>query len=196
MRKIAVISIVLCVLLPILLCGCGRIEYKNKKADDELSKLVYETLGEDVYYVSNEDSQGILVYNYLLKKQDKEVLKEFMLAVDVALSQSSEMIFVCMYYPVPGGLDSTFTLRNYSEDSLDKANLNGAKRIYIGYPNISECELFKDMEIYTVLENVQFLYIEKEMQELAEEQGIDWYEVWPTLEEMWIADGGELYKVE
>ena len=197
MRKIAVISIVLCVLIPILLCGCGGyVNYKNKKADDELSKLINETLGADVYYISKEDAQGILVYDYLLKREDKEVIKEFILAVDEALSQSAEKTIVGMYYQIPGGLESTITLRNYSDNTLYEINLDEAKRIDIVYPHVSECELFKDMEIYTVLENVQFLYIEKEMQDLAEEQGIDWYEVWPTLEEMWIVSGSEKIKVE
>ena len=36
----------------------------------------------------------------------------------------------------------------------------------------------------------------KKHQGVADEKGIDWYQVWPTLEEMWIRDGEELYKVE
>ena len=53
-----------------------------------------------------------------------------------------------------------------------------------------------DPEIYMVIDDVRFLTIDREMQKIAEEQGIDWYQVWPSLEEMWIKGGGELYKVE
>ena len=197
MKRIAIKCIILCVVFSILICGCGgHVNYKNKKADDDLSKLVYETLGEDVYYVSKRDSQGIKCYDFLLKKEDKEVVEKFMLTIDEALSQSNEKTIVYMACQIPGGLECLILLTNYSDDSLDKANLDGAKEIHIRYPSISNCEIFKDPEIYTVLEDVRFLYIEKGVQDLAEEQGIDWYEVWPTLEEMWVRDGEELYKVE
>lgn len=197
MKRIAIKCIILCVVFSILICGCGgHVNYKNKKADDDLSKLVYETLEEDVYYISKEDYQGITCYDFLLKKEEKKVIMEFMLTIDEALSQSSEKTIVSMYYQIPGGRESIITLRNCLDESLDEADLDGAKQIYIAYPDISECELFKDPELYTVLEDVRFLYIEKGVQDLAEEQGIDWYEVWPTLEEMWVRDGEELYKVE
>ena len=194
MRRVTIISMALFVML--LICGCGNVNYKNKKADDELSKLVYERFGEDFYYVSKEESQGIIGYDYLLKREDKEVVKEFMLTVDAALSQSREKTIVYLACYIPGGLEYPISLTNYSNDLLDEADLNGAKRLHIKYPDISRCELFVDPKMYTVIEDVRVLYIEKEMQDLAEEQGIDWYQVWPTLEEMWIRDGEELYKVE
>ena len=194
MRRVWAIGIALCVML--LICGCGNAHYKNKKADDELSKLVYERLGEDFYYVSKEESQGIVCYDYLLKREDKEVVKEFMLTVDGALRQSREKTIVYLACYIPGGLENIVLLENFSANSLDNADLNGAKRILIRWPSVSNCEIFKDPEIYTVLEGVQILEIEKEMQDLADEKGIDWYQVWPTLEEMWIRDGEELYKVE
>ena len=197
MRKIAIISIVLYVVLSILLCGCGGyVNYKNKKADDELSKQIYEKLGEDVYYISKRDSQGTKGYDFLLKKEDKEIVKEFMLVVDGVLSQNGEKTIVYLTCEIPGGLECLVLLENYSDDARDKADLAGAKRILVRYPEVSDCEVFKDPTIYTVLEDIQFLEIDEELQKIAEEQGIDWYEVWPTLEEMWIRDGEELYMVE
>ena len=193
MRRVWAIGIALCVML--LICGCGNAHYKNKKADDELSKLVYERLGEDVFYISKEDSQGIKSYEFYLKKEDKEVVKEFMLTVDAALSQSREKTIVYLACYIPGGLEYPILLCNYTDDSLDKADLIGAKELLIRYPRVSNCEIFIDPEVYTVLEGVQFLEIDQKIQKIAEEQGIDWYQVWPTLEEMWIRDGEELYRI-
>lgn len=196
MRRVAIISIVLCVVFSILFCGCAKGTYKNKKADDEISKQIYEILGEDVYYVSKKESQGIPVYEYLLKKEDKEIVQEFVRTVDLVLSKTSEKFIVFLSSQTPSGREYTISLMNYSDSSLDEADLDGAKSIIIQYPSHSQCEIFKDLEIYTVLEDVQFLEIDEELQKIAEEQGIDWYEVWPTLEEMWIRSGSEKIKVE
>ena len=197
MRKMAIISIVLCILLSILLCGCGGyVNYKNKKADDELSKLVYETFGEDIYYDSKDDSQEIKCYYFLLMKEDKEVIKDFLLVVDEVLSQSNEKTIVYLACQTPGGLEFVVLLENFSDSVVDKADLDGAKSILVRYSSNPNAEIFKDPNIYTVLEDIQFLEIDEELQKIAEEQGIDWYEVWPTLEEMWIRDGEELYMVE
>ena len=196
MRKVAVIGFVLCVMFSTLLCGCGRVNYKNMKADDEISKQIYEALGEDVYYISKEESQGINCYHFFLKREDKEVVKEFLLLADGTMTQSSEKIYIYLGCQIPGGKESPFLLANYSDDPLKKANSNVIKEVYIRYPDISECEVFKDPEIYTVLEDIQYLVIDEELQKIAEEQGIDWYEVWPTLEEMWVRSGSEKIKVE
>ena len=196
MRKLAIISVVLCVVLAILFCSCGYADYRNKRPDDELSKLVQETFGEDIYYDSKDDSQDIKCYYYLLMKEDKEVIKEFILVVDEALSQSSEKTIVYLACQIPGGLEYLILLANYSDDSLDKANLDGAKEIHIRYSSNPNAEVFKDPTIYTVLEDIQYLVIDEELQKIAEEQGIDWYAVWPTLEEMWVRSGSEKIKVE
>lgn len=53
-----------------------------------------------------------------------------------------------------------------------------------------------DPAIYMAIDDIRILTIDNEMQKIAEEQNIDWYQVWPNLEEMWIKGGGELYRVE
>ena len=191
MRRVWAIGIALCVML--LICGCGNAHYKNKKADDELSKLVYERLGEDVFYISKEDSQGIKSYEFYLKKEDKEILKNFFSTVDTMLGKNREKITIHLACYIPGGLEFPVSLTNYVDNDLDEAE---SKEIVIQYPFYSRYELFLEPDIYTVIEDVRVLYIEKDMQDLADEKGIDWYQVWPTLEEMWIRDGEELYKVE
>ena len=194
MRRVWAIGIALCVML--LICGCGNVDYKNIQPDNELSKRINETFDEDIYYISKKDSQGIQVYHFLLKKQDKEIVKKFMQIVDDELKRTDKKTIVRICNQVFDELEDTSILANYSDNSVEEADLEGAKRITIQYPVMSYCEIFMDPEIYMVIDDVRFLTIDREMQKIAEEQGIDWYQVWPTLEEMWIMGGGELYKVE
>ena len=194
MRRLRVVGIILCIM--VLMCGCGRVTYKNKKADDDLSKRIYETFDEDIYYISKKDSQGIQVYHFLLKKQDKEIVKKFIQIVDDELKRTDKKTIVRINNQVFDELESTSILMNYSDNSVEEADLGGAKRITIQYPVMSFCEIFMDPEIYMAIDEVCFLTIDNEMQKIAEEQGIDWYQVWPSLEEMWIKGGGELYRVE
>lgn len=194
MRRLGVVGIILCIM--VLICGCGRVNYKNKKSDDDLSKRINETFDKDIYYISKKDSQGIQVYRFLLKKQDKENVKKFMQIVDEELKRTDKKTIVRIDNQVFDELETTSILMNYSDNSVEEADLGGAKRITIQYPVMSLCEMFMDPEIYMVIDEVCFLTIDNEMQKIAEEQGIDWYQVWPGLEEMWISDGGELYRVE
>ena len=194
MRRVWAIGIALCVML--LICGCSNMDYKNKQPDDELSKRINETFDEDIYYISKKDSQGIQVYHFLLKKQDKEIVKKFMQIVDDELKRTDKKTIVRICNQVSDELEYASILMNYSDNSVGEADLGGAKRITIQYPVMSHCEIFMDPEIYMVIDDVRFLTIDREMQKIAEEQGIDWYQVWPSLEEMWIKGGGELYKVE
>ena len=193
-RKLGGVGIIICII--VLICGCVSVDYKNKQPDDTLSKRINETFDKDIYYISKKDSQGIQVYQFLLKKQDKEIVKKFMQIVDEELKRTDKKTIVRIDNQVFDELETTSILMNYSDNSVEEADLEGAKRITIQYPVMSLCEMFMDPEIYMVIDEVCFLTIDNEMQKIAEEQGIDWYQVWPGLEEMWISDGGELYRVE
>lgn len=193
-RKLGGVGIIICII--VLICGCVSVDYKNKQPDDTLSKRINETFDKDIYYISKKDSQGIQVYQFLLKKQDKEIVKKFMQIVDEELKRTDKKTIVRIDNQVFDELETTSILMNYSDNSVEEADLGGAKRITIQYPVMSLCEMFMDPEIYMVIDEVCFLTIDNEMQKIAEEQGIDWYQVWPGLEEMWISDGGELYRVE
>ena len=116
--------------------------------------------------------------------------------MDDELKRTDKKTIVRINNQVFDELETTSILMNYSDNSVEEADLVGAKRITIQYPVMSFCEIFMDPAIYMAIDDVRILTIDKEMQEIAEEQNIDWYQVWPSLEEMWIKGGGELYRVE
>lgn len=82
----------------------------------------------------------------------------------------------------------TLSLKNYTSDNSEQADYEGFYALSISYFMNSEEESFKDPQTYTGIEGIKHLRIDSEMQKKAEEQGIDWYEIWPDLEDVVIID--------
>lgn len=76
------------------------------------------------------------------------------------------------------------TLKNYSDESAVKADLNGIKNVAVKYPSVSKNELFTDPEIYTGFQDVQYFTIDEILQKTADNKGIDWSKVWPGLKNL------------
>ena len=82
------------------------------------------------------------------------------------------------------GSESVLSLKNYSNDNSEQADYEGFYALSISYFKNSEEERLKDPQTYTGIEGIKYLEINTEIQKKAEEQGIDWYEIWPDLEDV------------
>ena len=72
-----------------------------------------------------------------------------------------------------------FVLKNYSDDNnvlYDKMS-----NLFMGYNDI-DSENTLDPALYTKIAEVKELHIVKRMQDIAESEGIDWYDYWTELE--------------
>ncbi len=177
------------VLLVIGSSGCGHAYFYNKKADDSISQAVHNALGDDVYYVSKEEREsGSCHYLYLIRKEEKEVLYELVSSINQEISKESSKVYVMVGCEIPGGMEIEVILSNYTDESLPQADYKGLKDLIVRYPNISHNELFKNPEIYTQLEDIHSFEIDRELQDKAVEQGIDWQEIWPNLEKFEIVE--------
>lgn len=159
----------------------------NKKPDDELSRSVQEAVGEDFYYRGkDEDFFGEVWYEYLIKKKDKVAIAKLVNALNVAVEGEQRIIGVqvCTDAYMQGVLEPLFLVENFSDDGLKAPDYDGMYAIYIYEPDHASDERFCDPSIYTEIEGIRKLCIDSEMQEKAEKQRIDWYEIWPDLEEM------------
>ena len=113
-------TIRLCFLIvALLLSGCGNVEYHNKKADDDISKAIYETVGEDVYYCGKMGtSQAELSYKYLIWKEREDLLPDVVSVVNATIEKEkigdAVNIFLC--YEKPGGMARAVRLCNYYKD--------------------------------------------------------------------------------
>ena len=80
-------------------------------------------------------------------------------------------------------------LYNFSYDDSPTTEYDGFYRLRVfyerGYP------WWIEPDVYTEIDNIIRLEIPDIMQEKADEEGIDWYEIWPDLEEVIVYETDE-----
>lgn len=179
-KKFKLMIVALC--LGILFGGCGHVNFKNHKADDDLTKAVYEAAGKDIYYIYKEEESDICTYEFYAENDNKESVRGFIEAVDSSLSHREDKVIIFLGCYIPGGMQYVMRIRNYSDTSLEKADLPGAGSVDAMSPDISGSDLFRDPEIYTYFKDVRYFKIDDELKKTADEKGIDWYQVWDNLE--------------
>ena len=157
----------------------------NRRPNDELSRSVKEAVGDDFYYQGkHEDVFGGIWYEYLAKKKDKAAIANLVNALNDAVENEQRKIGVQVGGEFPCGIENVIMLENYSDDGLETPDYDGMYAISIWEPDHIRDECFDDPSIYTEIEGIRKLRIDSEMQEKAEKEGIDWYEIWPELEEI------------
>ncbi len=177
------------ILLWFLLCAPNFVLHReyNKKPDDELSRLVREAVGDDFYYQGKREADfGGGWYMYSIKKKNKAAVATLVGALNDAVEGEQGKIGVQVYTDeyIRGQLEPLFYVENFSDDGLETADYDGMYSLCIREPDHASDECFYDPSIYTGIKGVRKLCIDFEMQQKAEEQGIDWHEIWPDLEEM------------
>ena len=168
--------------------GGGYREY-NKKPDDKLSAAVRDAIGKDFNYHGKEESDsGVTQYEYQIKKQDKEAVANLLNALNDAIENEQGKIRVSVWAKMSvNGLECVFALENFSDAGLGEADYDRMQAIWIGEPDMVDEEGFYDPSFYTGIEGIRKLTIAPQMQKKAEKEGIDWYEIWPDLEEVEVA---------
>lgn len=175
------------VILSFALCGCGRHRYHSLKPDDAVSRAVYDVLGKKVYYHGKEEVDGRICYDYELEKLEVETMSEFVKAVNSVLGEEQEKIKIDVDIHIYT-YRSTFVCRlsNYSDDSLEKADYDGLRSLSINdrLDELRSVYASEALTYYTGIKGIRQLEIGIQMQQRADEEGIDWYECWPNLEEI------------
>lgn len=157
----------------------------NRRPNDELSRSVKEAVGDDFYYQGKEESDsGVTEYGYQVKKQEKDALTNLVNTLNDAVKNEQGKIRVTVYLKFPGGIEPVFSVENFSDDGLETADYDGMYAAYILKPDINDGTIFDSPSVYTEIEGIRKLYIVPQMRTQAEKEGIDWYELWPDLEEV------------
>ena len=138
----------------------------NRRPNDELSRSVKEAVGDDFYYQGKEKyDSGVTEYQYTVKNEQGKIT-------------------VWVGIKIPGGLEDVLYLENFSDEGLDEADYDGMYAIHIRKPDTAHDTCFDSPSVYTEIEGIRKLTINAEMKKQAEKEGIDWYELWPDLEEV------------
>ncbi len=181
-------NILLMVIGVLLLCGCAFDGERGIKPDDDLSAYVCESIGDTFRYIGKKQKPNdVTDYMYYAPYSSltAENISLFMNTVAEMSVNDSERIEFNICPQIPGGYGGTCSLQNYIEltDDDEKIYIGYSEMcVYtIGYQELSE-PILTDPTTFTGVKGVKYLIISSDMQEKADEAGIDWYEIWPDLE--------------
>lgn len=125
MRKQALIVLrifSLVFILAISVTGCGRYIAKNQKADDEISKAIYDKIGRKAYYGGKEDRNWNEVwYNYLIRdKKDENLLADIVSTVNHQLEENDidKKIVIAIWEEISGGETQIAKISNYDNGKI------------------------------------------------------------------------------
>ncbi len=184
-KKIIGISIVFVLILLGLsrVNRCGNNSPNHGTPYDNFSRAIYREMGDDIwYYYKDKGRSGEKEYYYIIEKCDRDTITRFAKVLNDLAQEEKKKIAIYVEVEDPYGSESVLNLKNYSNDNSEQADYERFYALSISYPDFEE-EL-RNPQTYTGIEGIKHLRIDSEMQKKAEEQGIDWYEVWPDLEDV------------
>ena len=184
-KKIIGISIVFVLILLGLsrMNRCGDNSPNRGIPYDKFSRAIYREMGDDIwYYYQDKGRSGEKEYYYIIEKCDRDTINRFAKVLNDLAQEEKKKIAIYVEVEDPYGSESVLNLKNYSNDNSEQADYERFYALSISYPDFEE-EL-RNPQTYTGIEGIKYLRIDSEMQKRAEEQGIDWYEIWPDLEDV------------
>ena len=178
-----------CIIIAFILFGLSRMNRCGDNSPnrgipyDKFSRAIYREMGDDIwYYYKDKGRSGEKEYYYIIEKCDRDTITRFSKVLNALAQKEKKKIAVYVEVEDPYGSESVLNLKNYSNDNSEQADYERFYALSISYPDFEE-EL-RNPQTYTGIEGIKYLRIDSEMQKRAEEQRIDWYEIWPDLEDV------------
>ena len=178
-----------CIIITFILFGLSRMNRCGNNSPnrgipyDNFSRAIYREMGDDIwYYYKDKGRSGEKEYYYIIEKCDRDTITRFSKVLNDLAQEEKKKIAIYVEVEDPYGSESVLNLKNYSNDNSEQADYERFYALSISYPDFEE-EL-RNPQTYTGIEGIKYLRIDSEMQKRAEEQRIDWYEIWPDLEDV------------
>lgn len=165
---------------------------KNYKPDDNISEAIYEAVGDEkVRYCGkkyiNPGKMGVsgefAIYTYQIRDpEDEDLLTDMVEAANAVIKGkkvAQKMKVVIEEEFVSGAYRTAVSVRNYYEEEDGYRQYDFFQNLYIGQTIFDS---YNKAETYINLPDIKRLCVSKEIARDAEEEGIDWYEIWPDLE--------------
>ena len=178
-----------CIIIAFILFGLSRMNRCGNNSPnrgipyDKFSRAIYREMGDDIwYYYKDKGQSGEKEYYYIIEKCDRDTLTRFSKVLNDLAQEEKKKIAIYVEVEDPYGSESVLNLKNYSNNNSEQADYERFYALSISYPDFEEG--LRNPQTYTGIEGIKYLRIDSEMQKRAEEQGIDWYEVWPDLEDV------------
>lgn len=153
------------------------------KADDEFSENIINTVGDAIIYRGKRGGENLTQYEFVC---DYYLTEEDAVKFSHSIAENADIIKEKTQIMI--GLRSgshplwAFTLDNTSNESLGIPDYDGFYRLrlsdylFVGDPDF--------MILISSMEGIRKLETTESFMKTSEENGIDWYEVWPDLEEI------------
>ena len=178
-----------CIIIAFILFGLSRMNRCGNNSPnrgipyDNFSRAIYREMGDDIwYYYKDKGRSGEKEYYYIIEKCDRDTITRFAKVLNDLAQEEKKKIAIYVEVEDTYGSESVLNLKNYSNDNSEQADYERFYALSISYPDFEE-EL-RNPQTYTGIEGIKYLRIDSEIQKRAEEQGIDWYEIWPDLEDV------------
>lgn len=169
------------------LTGCPPYEGYDNKAVDELTKSVKSEFNDSYYFREMTVSEtGEYYYEFQINEYDEDHISRFVNLLDEQVINRYDKITVYVGISNSQGFQYAFTLKNYSDGSLDKADYDGFYYLRIAYMREYHDQFWDDIYIYSSLENIKILEISDDLQKQLDQNGVNCYEIWPELKEIYI----------
>ena len=186
-------AIILTLLLVMIVTGCGEIFIRkvNKRPDDDISKAIYEAVGrKKVYYYgkSPEHPVDTAIYQYLVHDyKDENVLGDMVKAANAVMEEreATDKIILILWEATSAGAESVTCLCTYYEDEDEYIQYGSFQTLYIYGTKRSQMKNhspYDKLSTYINLPDIKSLVVSEKIAQIAEDEGIDWYEIWPDLE--------------
>ncbi|MDE6627385.1 MAG: hypothetical protein K2K56_13605 [Lachnospiraceae bacterium] len=198
MKKLMSQMYVLCLILLslIIVSGCGEIfmHEVNKSPDDDISKAIYEAVErKKVHYHGKQSSNSgeIAWYEYTVHDyEDENVLTNMVEAVNAVMIEKETTEKICVVIREEtmegGGTEGVASLCNYYENGDEFEKYESLQSLYIYGTERSIMRKrgspYDKVSTYINLPDIKRLTVSKKIAQSVEEEGIDWYEIWPDLE--------------
>ena len=192
MPKMCVLILTLLSVMIVTGCGEGLRNDVNKKPDDDISKAICEAVGRKKVYYQGKSSinpDEIGVYEYLVHDyEDENVLADMVEAANSVMEEKevTEKNKLVLREKIPGGTEAVASLRTYYEGENEYEQYDSFQTLYIYGTELSFMRQrdspYDKLSTYTKLPDIKSLVVSQKIAQSAEDEGIDWYEIWPDLE--------------
>lgn len=173
--------IVTSIIAMLLLTGCrSNAVFFNHSPRDDFSREIKKAVGDDfVFWGIDYTGEGVPIYSFEINTYDPLAIGNLTYAFQSNLTDMDKVVGLDVDLPSHSGLRSVmFYLNNDIKDENGEIVDNSYKlQIYRGDP-----------ELYSQIEGIKELHVDKGIQDIADEKGIDWYTYWPELETVVVED--------
>lgn len=189
MNKLRLLFLFFIIVFNISSCSLVPVnEYEAMPPDDELSEIISNHFDSNEYIYDGKSSynaNNIIYYRYINGNLNSDNITEFALVLNDIENKEENKIVVNVCTPLSAGAAlKVFSLSNFSDDKLDKPDYEGFYCVTLGWDVSPAAPFLYDPLTYSQISDIRKLVIPNQMQEKADQEEIDWYEIWPDLEEV------------